>query len=167
MDSDLQAALRRALSSEPLAGKRVIDFECGSGELGVWMATEGAEVYLVDFHRATVDAALTEARKAGVERRVRGILVEGGQLDMFADHGFDLAFLRRIPAASLLAELARAMKPHARLVLQAASMRAVDEIAPAFVAPRLEWPPEQGWFSRLASRRKQPDGALISARRSA
>ena len=51
------ALVLRALDDEPLAGKRVVDFGCGSGEVGLWMATEGAEVYLLDFSREVVDAA--------------------------------------------------------------------------------------------------------------
>lgn len=165
MGSELDDAVKRALAAEPLPGKRVIDFRCGSGELGLWMAGEGAEVYLVDFDRATVDAALARAKVEGLERRVRGILVEGPRLDMFADRGFDLAYLRAMPDRPLLAEVARAMKPGSRLVLSGAEAGAGGALNPWFGAVQAEWPPKGGWLDRLHLGKKKPGGSVITARR--
>lgn len=158
-------ALKAALSAEQLPGKRVVDFGCGGGETGIWMALEGAEVYLLDFQRAAVDAALERARAAGVARRVRGIVAESDRLDMFADSGFDLVFLRAMPSRTMLAEIARAMKPAARLVLAASSPAVPDELSAWFGAVRVFWPPKTGWLARLAHPKKKPGGAVITARR--
>lgn len=165
MASELEDAIRRCLASEPLAGKRVIDFGCGSGELGVWMAGEGAEVYLVDLDRGVVDSALERAKAAGVERRVRGIVVHGERLDMFADRGFDLVYARAIPSRDMLAEIARAMKPDAKLVVAAARLVDPAALSDWFGAIRVVWPERQRWLARLAPGKKKPGGAVIAARR--
>jgi ubiquinone/menaquinone biosynthesis C-methylase UbiE len=161
----LDEAVKAALSAEQLPGKRVLDFGCGDGETGIWMAIEGAEVYLLDFRHAVVGAALERAREAGVARRVRGIVAEGDRLDMFADSGFDLAFLRTMPSRSILAEIARALKPGARLVLAASHPAVPEELSPWFGAVRILWPPRTGWLSRLTKLNKKPGGAVITARR--
>lgn len=161
----LAEAVKAALSAEQLPGKRVVDFGCGDGETGIWMALEGAEVYLLDFQRASVDAALERARAAGVARRVRGIVADSDRLDMFADSGFDLVFLRTIPSTTMLAEIARAMKPAARLVLAASRPAVPEELSEWFGAARILWPPQTGWLGRLAHPKKKPGGAVITARR--
>ncbi len=161
----MNAAVQRALAAEPLAGKRVVDFGCGAGELGIWMASEGAEVYLVDTERAVVDGALASAKSAGLERRVRGILVEGERLDMFADRGFDLVLLRGVPDRRLLEEVARAMKPGARLVVVAPADTAGEELREWFTGARVQWPPQKSWLERMAGGKKRPGGAVMTARR--
>lgn len=158
-------AVKAALSAGQLPGKRVVDFGCGDGETGIWMALEGAEVYLLDFDRAAVNAALERARAAGVSRRVRGIVAESDRLDMFADSGFDLVFLRAIPSRTMLAEIARAMKPAARLVLAASHSAVPEDLSDWFGAVRILWPPKTGWLRRLTHSNKQPAGAVITARR--
>lgn len=165
MDSEFDSAVRRALAAEPLTGKRVVDFGCGAGVVGIWMAGEGAEVYLVGTDRAVVDGALAAAKSAGLERRVRGIVVEGERLDMFADRGFDLVLLRSVPAGPLLGEVARAMKPGARLVLAASTEIDGARLPQWFNGARVEWPPKQSWLERMAGGRKKPGGAVITARR--
>lgn len=155
----------RALAAEPLAGKRVIDFGCGTGEYGIWMAGEGAEVYLVDRDRGAVDRALERARNEGLERRVRGILAAGDRLDMFADRGFDLVLVQTWPVRTILAELARAMKPGARLVGTVEEQIAEQDCGGWFEAVRAVGDRADGWLARLSPRGKRRGGTVITARR--
>jgi hypothetical protein len=84
---------------------------------------------------------------------------------MCADRGFDLALLRGVPPKPLIEEVARAMKPGARLVLAASAVVAVEDLAPWFNGARVVWPPKRGWLSRMAGGNKKPGGAVIAARR--
>lgn len=110
------------LSREPLAGLRVLDYGCGPADFGVWMATEGAHVTVLDLSPLAVDLALKRASASGVAERVDGVAADASSLPMIEDQRFDLVFAcaalhhtMKYPGA--LDELARVMKPGARLVL--------------------------------------------------
>lgn len=110
------------LEVEPLAGKRVLDYGCGPADFGLWMATESAEVTLLDLSPLAIELGLRRAQASGVARRVKGVAADAARLDMFADGAFDLVFAcaslhhtMKYPGA--LEELARIMRPGARLVL--------------------------------------------------
>jgi SAM-dependent methyltransferase len=107
--------LRRLLASEPLPGKRVLDYGCGDARFAVWMAEEGAEVTFLDRSQEAVDAGLGRARAAGALRRCKGIVPASTQLEMFADLAFDLIFVHGDTPHDW-AELSRTMRPGARLV---------------------------------------------------
>ena len=118
----LYRASMRALEAEPLPGKRVLDYGCGPADFGLWMATEGAEVTLLDLSPLAIELGLKRAKASGVTRRVKGIAADASKLDMFADGAFDLVFAcaslhhtLKYPGAR--EELARVMRPGARLVL--------------------------------------------------
>lgn len=84
---------------------------------------------------------------------------------MFADRGFDLVCARSLPSRGMLAEIARAMKPEAKLVLAAAGRVDPAALADWFGAIRVVWPERQGWLARLAPGKRKPGGAVITARR--
>ena len=107
--------LKQLLASEPLPGKRVLDYGCGDARFGLWMAEEGAEVTFLDRSREAVDAGLKRATATGALRRCKGIVPASTQLDMFADLAFDLVFLHGDTPYDW-AELSRTMRPGARLV---------------------------------------------------
>ncbi len=116
----LYRATMRALESKPLRGKRVLDYGCGPADFGLWMATEGADVTLLDLSPAAIEVALQRAKASAVV--VRGISADASELGMLEDAGFDLVFAcaalhhtMKYPGA--VEELARIMKPGARLVL--------------------------------------------------
>ena len=118
----LYRASMRALESEPLPGKRVLDYGCGPADFGIWMATEGAEVTLLDLSPLAIELGLKRARASGVARRVKGVAADASKLDMFADAAFDLVFAcaslhHTLKYPGALDELARVMRPGARLVL--------------------------------------------------
>ncbi|MBE0658851.1 MAG: methyltransferase domain-containing protein, partial [Bryobacteraceae bacterium] len=91
----LYLAAMAELASEPLAGKHVLDYNSGTAEFGIWMATEFAEVHLLDPSPANIALGLERAQTSGVARRVKAIqLTNPADLDMFADSAFDLVFTR-------------------------------------------------------------------------
>ena len=110
----------RALESEPLAGKRVLDYGCGPADFGIWMATEGAEVTLLDLSPVAIEVGLRRAKACTVN--VRGVAADATRLDMFRDGEFDLVFAcaalhHTLKYPGAIKELARIMRPDARLVL--------------------------------------------------
>lgn len=111
-----------ALLEDPLPGRRVLDYGCGPADFGIWMATEGAEVTLLDLSPKAVELGLRRAAASGVARRVKGVAADATRLDMFADQAFELVFAcaslhHTLKYPNAVEELARIMKPGARLVL--------------------------------------------------
>jgi SAM-dependent methyltransferase len=110
----------RALEAEPLAGKKVLDYGCGPADFGIWMATEGASVTLLDLSPAAIEVGLRRARASGVQ--VRGVAADASCLSMLGDAEFDVVFAcaalhHTLKYRGAVEELARMMKPGARLVL--------------------------------------------------
>jgi 2-polyprenyl-3-methyl-5-hydroxy-6-metoxy-1,4-benzoquinol methylase len=116
----LYRATMRALEAEPLRGLRILDYGCGPGDFGLWMATEGADVTLLDLSPAAIELALRRARASAVA--VRGIAADASRLHMLREGEFDLVFAcaalhHTLKYPGALEELARIMRPGARLVL--------------------------------------------------
>jgi ubiquinone/menaquinone biosynthesis C-methylase UbiE len=116
----LYRASIRALEAEPVAGKKVLDYGCGPADFGTWLATEGAQVTYLDLSPASIALALRRAEASGVE--ARGIAADASHLDMLPEAEFDLVFAcaalhHTLKYPGALEELARVMKPGARLVL--------------------------------------------------
>jgi SAM-dependent methyltransferase len=116
----LYRAAMRVLESSPVKGARVLDYGCGTADFGLWLATEGAEVTLLDLSAAAIELGVRRAQASGVT--VRGIAADAGQLRMLRDGEFDLVFASaalhhtlKYPGA--VEELARVMLRGARLVL--------------------------------------------------
>ncbi|MDQ2901886.1 MAG: class I SAM-dependent methyltransferase [Acidobacteriota bacterium] len=116
----LYRASMRALEAEPLRGKKALDYGCGPADFGLWMATEGAEVTLLDLSPVAIELGLKRARASSV--KVRGIAADAAHLAALRDAEFDLVFAcaalhHTLKYPGAVEELARIMKPGARLVL--------------------------------------------------
>src|SRR5947209_4105993 len=116
----LYRAAIRALESEPLKDTRVLDYGCGPADFGLWMATEGANVTLLDLSPTAIELGLKRAHASGV--RVRGIAADATHLDMLRDAEFDVVFAcaalhHTLKYPGAIEALARIMRPGARLVL--------------------------------------------------
>lgn len=168
----LHRAAMAELSTEPLAGKHVLHYSSGAAEFGIWMATESAEVHLLDPSPDAVELGLKRAQASGAARRVTAIqLNDPANLDMFADEAFELIFTEA-PLAELvespgaLQEIVRIMKPDSRLVLAQAtpiSQRALTPLDNLFAEVEMRSiAPRAGLLARFVP----PKGhSLITARK--
>jgi len=116
----LYRASMRALDPAALRGKKILDYGCGPADFGLWLATEGADVTLLDLSSAAIDLALKRARASGIV--VRGVAADASRLKMLRDGEFDVVFAcaalhHTLKYPGALEELARIMKPGALLVL--------------------------------------------------
>jgi SAM-dependent methyltransferase len=116
----LYRAAMRALEAAPVQGKKVLDYGCGPADFGLWLATEGADVTLLDLSPAAIELAVRRAHASGVA--VRTATADASRLDMLCDGEFDVVFAcaalhhtLKYPGAA--EELARIMKPGALLVI--------------------------------------------------
>ncbi len=116
----LYVASMRALEAASVRGKKVLDYGCGPADFGLWLATEGADVTLLDLSPTAIELALKRAQASGVT--VRGIAADAGQLNMLSDGEFDVVFAcaalhHTLKYPGTVEELARIMKSGALLVL--------------------------------------------------
>src|SRR5579864_5772115 len=117
----LYGAVLRQLLSEQLAGRTVLDYGCGLGEWGVWMATEGARTALLDLSPVAIEIALRRAAASSVADRVRGFAIDAASLP-FSDGEFDLIYAsaavhHTLKYPNALAELLRVLRSGGKLVL--------------------------------------------------
>lgn len=112
----------KRLLSEPVHGLRVLDYGCGTGDWGLMLATEGADVTLLDLSPKAVELGLRRARASGVAERVSGAARDASDLSCFRDGEFDLVYAsaalhHTLKYAGALEELVRVIRPGGRLVL--------------------------------------------------
>src|ERR1039457_3945609 len=52
-----------ALEAEPLRGRRILDYGCGPADFGLWLATEGADVTLLDLSPVAIELAVKRSEE--------------------------------------------------------------------------------------------------------
>jgi 2-polyprenyl-3-methyl-5-hydroxy-6-metoxy-1,4-benzoquinol methylase len=100
----------------PLAGKRVLDYGCGSGENACLLAHCGADVTAFDLSPMSIGQARRRAEISGVADRIQFDVRAAGQTG-YPDGSFDVivgeAILHHLhmDLATIYAELARLLRP--------------------------------------------------------
>jgi SAM-dependent methyltransferase len=116
----LYSAILRTLLAEPVAGCAVLDYGCGTGDWGLILASERANVTFLDLSPIAIQVVLRRAAASRVD--VRGVARDASDLSCFRDEEFDLVYgsaavhhTLKYPGA--LEELLRVLRPGGRLVL--------------------------------------------------
>lgn len=109
--------LLQLLKDKPKADIRILDYGCGTGVMGIALATLGFQVAGFDLSDTGIEVAKTAAKKAGVEQRTVFEVANAQQLP-FADNSFDLVIGKAvlhhvIKYEGCGPELHRIMKPGA------------------------------------------------------
>ena len=97
-----------------VAEKRILEIGCGNGELSVWLAENGAEVWGLDISDESIAIAERRARENGVSERAHFIVGPGettGQPDAFFDVVFIAVSLHHLIVEDALKEIRRVLKP--------------------------------------------------------
>ena len=100
-------------------GKTLLDFACGNGENGIYGALAGAEVFGIDISPEGIENSKKNAQKMGVGGQCRHEVMDGEKM-LFDDNFFDLAVeygaLHHVDLDAALGELARVLKPDAKMI---------------------------------------------------
>ena len=118
----LYGTVWNVLLAESVAGRRVLDYGCGTGDWGLMLAGEGADVTVLDLSPVAIELAMRRASVSGVAHRVRGIARDASDLSCFRDDEFDLIYAsaavhHTLKYPNALDELLRVLRPGGRLVL--------------------------------------------------
>jgi len=118
----LYGTVLKVLLAESAASRRVLDYGCGTGDWGLMLAGEGADVTLLDLSPVAIELALRRASVSGVADRVRGLARDASDLSCFRDEEFDLIYAsaavhHTLKYPNALNELMRVLRPGGKLVL--------------------------------------------------
>lgn len=120
------------LDSADVAGKRVIDYGCGSGILAIAAARLGASVVsAVDIDPQALIATRDNAERNGVAQLIQPELVEGSRL---APADILLANILAGPLESLAPTFASLVRPGGRLVLSGILRNQAEAVATTYAA---------------------------------
>jgi SAM-dependent methyltransferase len=119
---------------EVTVGDQMLDMTCGPGLYAVEFARQGCQVTGVDFSPSAIAYARDFAERQGVSASC-SFLEQDVRTATFAPAWYDaslflygqLAVFRREEASALLQEIAKALKPGARLVIELLNQERVDK----------------------------------------
>lgn len=102
-----------------LRGKRILEIGCGNGEISVWLARNGVEIYGIDIS----DESITFAKKRSVENGTDAkthFSVSPAEETEFTENFFDTVFinvsLHHLEIDKAVHEIKRILKPQGRFV---------------------------------------------------
>lgn len=140
------------LAGEPVAGRRVIDYGCGSGILGVAAACLGArEVQCVDHDPQALAATGDNAERNGVADR---LVVRDAQAGIDGQADLLLANILAATLVQLAPVLAAATRPGGRAALSGILPGQAEEVADAY----------RPWFGTMQARERSGWVLLSGAR---
>src|SRR6266850_4841554 len=132
-----------------IAGARVLDLGCGSGTFSVWFAELGAQVVGLDLSQTMIALAKDKARQRGVQPDFRvadireALPVETADFDLVFT-GTAMHYVESLEA--VMREVARVMKPEARLVASVLHPMSTA-LFPSSEPDDIEGPdPWEGWY---------------------
>ena len=120
---ELYRATLNALSRLNLSGKRILDYGCGTGDFGLWMATaERAHVTFLDLAENAMEVCRKRAECSGVAARCETVARDASDLACFEDGAFDLVYgcsslHHTLKYDGAVNEIMRVLKPGGDLVL--------------------------------------------------
>jgi SAM-dependent methyltransferase len=129
-------------------GARVLDIGCGSGTYSTWLAERGAKVFGLDLSSTMISLARARARERGIEL---GLCVADISKPLpFGEAVFDLVFTSTAlhyveNLENALKDIARAMKPEARLVASALHPMSTSRFPASQSAAPDPWESRHGW----------------------
>lgn len=110
---------RAWLTANAAPGVHVLDFACGNGENGIFAAQQGAKVTGIDISPEGIENAKKNAEMLGVAELCQFVEMDGESMSLGNDT-FDLAVeygaLHHVDLDAALSELARVLKPDARMM---------------------------------------------------
>lgn len=112
----------RVLLANTKPGMHVLDYGCGTGDWGLMLAGQGAQVTLLDLSPVAMQLAERRASASGVAGRVRTVAADASDLRCFGDAEFDLIYASAAVHHTLkyphaFEELLRVLRPGGRLIL--------------------------------------------------
>jgi len=118
----LYQTVLNVLLAESVTGRSVLDYGCGTGDWGLMLAGEGADVTLLDLSPVAIELALRRASVSGVSGHVQGFARDASDLSCFRDAQFDLIYAsaavhHTLKYPNALDELLRVLRPGGKLVL--------------------------------------------------
>ncbi len=102
-----------------VSGTTTLDFACGSGENGIYAASNGSEVVGIDISPEGITNSIENAKKFCVDERCTFEVMDGENMT-FEDNTFDFAVeygaLHHVDLDVALSELARVIRPNGKMM---------------------------------------------------
>ncbi len=102
-----------------LDGKRILEIGCGNGEISVWFARKGVEIYGIDISDESIEFAKKRSVVNGTDAKTH-FSVSPAEAMEFSDNFFDVVFinvsLHHLEIDTAMREIKRVLKPHGLFV---------------------------------------------------